>query len=240
VKRELTEAVWKALMDKAWNAGIPHVIFTGGEPTLRPDLFALIRHGEDLGMVTGLITDGLRLVDAAYLNELLQSGLDHVMVLVDSQSENCWSALKALLAGDIAVIAHLTLRAGDLHVLNETLDRLVEMGVQTVSLSAESPDLNPALQSARQVLADRQLRLVWDLPVPYSKFHPVAMEISEEGDGTLLEEGDGRAWLYVEPDGDVLPGQGAYQTVLGNLLTDSWEKVWKAARSSTPNGVETA
>ncbi|RPI79881.1 MAG: hypothetical protein EHM41_23505, partial [Chloroflexi bacterium] len=43
VKRELDSQEWKAIIDKAWAAGIPHLIFTGGEPTLRDDLIELIR-----------------------------------------------------------------------------------------------------------------------------------------------------------------------------------------------------
>ena len=236
VRRELAPEEWKALLDKAWNAGIPHIIFTGGEPTLRSDLCTLIRHGEALGMVTGLITDGLRLAETSYLQELLQSGLDHVMVMVDPDNENSWQALKTVLAEDIAVIAHLTISRSILPNLDETFDRLVEMGVQTGSLSADSLDLQNELQAAREALANRHVRLVWDLPVPYSNFHPVALEIAEEGDGTNLEDGDGRAWLYIEPDGDVLPGQGAYQTVLGNLLTDTWETVWNNARAAAARG----
>ncbi len=61
VKRELSTAEWKTILQKAWAAGIPQVVFTGGEPTLREDLAELIRAAEDLGMVSGLLTDGLRL-----------------------------------------------------------------------------------------------------------------------------------------------------------------------------------
>ena len=35
VDRELTADEWRTILDKAWQAGIPHVTFTGGEPTLR-------------------------------------------------------------------------------------------------------------------------------------------------------------------------------------------------------------
>jgi MoaA/NifB/PqqE/SkfB family radical SAM enzyme len=38
--------------------------------------------------------------------------------------------------------------------------------------------------------------------------------------------GAGRAWLYVEPDGDVLPDQ-SIDRVLGNFLRDPWEKIWQ-------------
>ena len=60
-------------------------------------------------MVTGLITNGLRLVRTQYLHELLQSGLDHVMILLDPQEEQCWEALRDTLAEDIALTVHITL-----------------------------------------------------------------------------------------------------------------------------------
>jgi organic radical activating enzyme len=235
VARELTREEWQAILDKAWNAGVPHAIFTGGEPTLRTDLCALIAHAESLGMVTGLITDGLRLAEEKYLHELLQSGLDHVMILLDPDEDNSWEAVRDTLAEDIALIVHLTLTRDTLPHLEHTLDRLAGMGVQNLSLSASSVDLKDELQRAQALAAERSenpMRLVWDLPVPYSHFHPVAVELAEatpEKD-VVVETGPGRAWLYVEPDGDVLPTQGRYQQVLGNLLVDPWEKVWAQAR----------
>jgi MoaA/NifB/PqqE/SkfB family radical SAM enzyme len=42
-------------------------------------------------------------------------------------------------------------------------------------------------------------------------------------------KGAARSWLYVEPDGDVLPGQGINH-VLGNMLTDPWETIWSEAK----------
>lgn len=234
VKRELSTNEWTAILDKAWQAGIPHVVFMGGEPTLRPDLCKLIGHAETLGMVAGLSTNGLRLNDASYLQELLQSGLDHLMFLLDPDESQSWDALQAVLAEDIAVVVHLTLTRGNLPTFNQIMDRLVEMGVQAVSLSAESLELKEDLKATREAMAERQVRLVWDLPVPYSAFHPVALEISEENvDAEVTSSGPGHAWLYVEPDGDVLPGQGYYQSILGNLVNDSWETVWSNANDWT-------
>ena len=59
--QELDCAQWKAVLERVWQAGIPHVVFTGGEPTLIPFLPELIRHAEALGMITGLNTNGRRL-----------------------------------------------------------------------------------------------------------------------------------------------------------------------------------
>ena len=47
------------------------------------------------------------------------------------------------------------------------------------------------------------LALKHDLPVPYSANHPVALETAEDN----ISGGAGKTWLYVEPDGDVLPAQ---------------------------------
>ena len=58
VDRELTTDEWLSIIDRSWRAGIPHLIFTGGEPTLREDLITLITRAEKNGQVTGLLSDG--------------------------------------------------------------------------------------------------------------------------------------------------------------------------------------
>ncbi len=222
VKREMLTQEWFTILDKAWQAGIPHIIFTGGEPTLRNDLPELIAHAEANGQVTGLLTDGLRLAEPDYLHELLQQGLDHVMIVLDIQDSQAWEGLRDTLAEDIAVTVHLTLTTDNAAQISGTLEKLAEMGVTHISLSASQENLSDALNIAQQKVADLKMTLVWDLPVPYSEFNPVSLEL-EEGDKTL--PGSGNAWLYVEPDGDVLPAQGVLR-ILGNLLSDSWESIW--------------
>jgi organic radical activating enzyme len=224
VKQELPQSEWQAMLKKAWDAGIPHVVFTGGEPTLRPDLPDLIAYASQLGMVTGLITNGVRLAERDYLHQILQSGLDHVMIILDTGDDATWEALRDVLAEDLAVTVHLSITR--YYLLNNTVvfDRLVNMGVKAVSISASSRDLDEFLVPARQAAAERQLRLVYDLPVPYSRLNPVALELVQAGED--IPQGAGKAWLYVEPDGDVLPAQGILE-LQGNLLNDSWDVIWK-------------
>lgn len=222
VNRNLITEEWKTILQKSWEAGIPHVIFTGGEPTLRPDLVDLVAHGEKLGMVTGLLTDGLRLSETAYLHQLLQAGLDHLMLVLDSSDEQSWEALRDTLAEDIFVTVHVTITPRNAGEIGSVIQRLADMKVLSISLSAASEALKPSLEAARDLAAHYHIQLVWDLPVPYSHLNPVALELQEVGEHIA---GGGRAWLYVEPDGDVLPRQG-YNVVVGNLLTDPWEKIW--------------
>ncbi len=225
VARELNTAEWAQVLEKAWGAGIPQVVFTGGEPTLRDDLVSLVEHAEYLGMVSGVLTDGLRLADAAYLNRLLQTGLDHLMILLQPDNDAVWSAIQNALQGDIFVVVHLTLKEADRDAYTKITHHLAELGVPAISLTVAQKDLESTLRFVADDAAALGLRLIWDMPVPYSAFNPVRLEVPSDE----LVEGAGRAWLYVEPDGDVLPTQGA-ETVLGNILTDPWEKIWKAGR----------
>lgn len=225
VTRELSTDEWKTILDKAWLAGIPHVIFTGGEPTLRPDLPELLAHAEKIEQVSGLLTTGLAFTEPAYLNQLLQTGLDHILFLLLPDNPQSWQALENALAADIYVAVHLTLGHALGQPANDLLDRLASMGVKAVSLTAATNDDLPAQELARAHAAAIGLDLVWNLPVPYSAANPVAEETGHAEQASA----EGRAWMYLEPDGDVLPAQGVNQ-VLGNALTSSLKDLWTSTR----------
>ncbi|MFA7406732.1 MAG: radical SAM protein [Anaerolineaceae bacterium] len=224
IDRELTADEWEIIFQKALEQGIPHLLFTGGEPTMREDLPDLILKAEQLGLVTGLLTDGLKLEEDAYRSMLLMNGLDHLMIVFNPDSPAAWEVLEKVLADDIHTTVHLTLKAGE--NLHSHLQRMAEMGVHAVSLTSASLDLASELEDLRNFAAVLQLDLIWDMPVPYSENNPVSLELEQLGEFEA-PEGAGQAWLYVEPDGDVLPSQGLYQQVLGNILTDPWEKIWE-------------
>ncbi len=221
VDRELTTDEWGTILDKAWAAGIPHVTFTGGEPTLRDDLPKLIARAEKNGQVCGLLTDGLKLADKQYLNGLLQTGLDHLLFMLQPSNPGSWKALEAIMPEDIFTTVHLTVSADDTGEALAALERAAALGVKALSLTAS--DKSISLAELQNKAAHLGLELKYDLPVPYSSDHPVAMETAED----QVPEGAGKAWLYVEPDGDVLPAQGVADRVLGNFLRDPWEQIYR-------------
>jgi len=124
VARELSTDEWRRILDKAWQAGIPHIIFTGGEPTLRDDLPELIAHSERIGQVSGLLSDGLRLADEIYLDKLLQAGLDHLLLILHPDDEQSWQAVGNSLVEDLAVPVHLTQTAENQSAITGYLERL--------------------------------------------------------------------------------------------------------------------
>ena len=228
VSRELTTVEWQTVLQKAFENGVPHILFTGGEPTLRQDLPDLLLSAEELGLVTGLLSDGLRLEDEEYLELLLANGLDHLMFILDPANAQQWHILEKILSKDLFTTVHLTLHEGE--DLKPSIKQLAELKVNALSLSEASKNLTEQLQNLRDYAAVMQINLVWDLPVPYSNNNPVTLELENAAD-QKPPEGSGKAWLYVEPDGDVLPSQGMYQQVLGNLLSDPWEEIWKKAQA---------
>jgi len=222
VDRELTTDEWRAILDKAWQAGIPHVTFTGGEATLREDLPELIAYAEKNGQVCGLLTDGLKLADKDYLDLLLQTGLDHILFLLQPEDDKSWAVLETILAEDIYVTVHLTLNSGNIGNAEEILERLAALNVLSLSLTSSDASLADTYDGLRDKAAALGLTLKFDLPVPYSASNPVVYE-AQEG---AIPEGAGNAWLYVEPDGDVLPAQGMSESILGNLLRDEWKTIY--------------
>jgi MoaA/NifB/PqqE/SkfB family radical SAM enzyme len=162
----------------------------------------------------------LKLADKKYLDLLLQTGLDHLLFMLQPGNPDSWKALEVIMPEDIFVTVHLTVAKANAGSASAALERIASLGVKSLSLTFADPGLSvPELQNKAASLG---LALKVDLPVPYSSDHPLAMETSED----KVLEGAGRAWLYVEPDGDVLPAQGMADRVLGNMLRDPWESIY--------------
>jgi hypothetical protein len=223
VERELTTEEWQSIMDKAWQAGIPHIIFTGGEATLRDDLPQLIAHAEKNGQVCGLLTDGLKLADKEYLELLLQTGLDHVMVILQPNEPRSWKAIETIVPQDLFLTVHLTLNKENVNEAKSILERIANLAVENISLSASDSGLLDEMLELQSVASSLRLTIRYDLPVPYSASHPVAIETQDDD----VPAGAGKTWMYVEPDGDVLPAQGEADKILGNFLRDDWESISK-------------
>jgi MoaA/NifB/PqqE/SkfB family radical SAM enzyme len=223
VDRELSTEEWQMIMNKAWQAGIPHIIFTGGEATLREDLPQLIAHAEKNGQVCGLLTDGLKLADKDYLELLLQTGLDHVLVILQPDEPRSWKAIETIVPQDLFLTVHFTLNKGNVNEAKTILQKLANLAVENISLSTSSNDLLDEMLELQSVANSLSLKILWDLPVPYSASNPVMIETADDD----VPAGAGKTWMYVEPDGDVLPAQGEADKVLGNFLKDDWEKIFK-------------
>lgn len=84
---EMTEVQCKSIIDEIAGLNIQHLIFSGGEPLLRKDIFRLVRHAvaRQIKMVD-IITNGLLITDTV-AKELVSCGLNHLTVSIDGLGE---------------------------------------------------------------------------------------------------------------------------------------------------------
>ncbi|MFB0521308.1 MAG: radical SAM protein, partial [Desulfatiglandales bacterium] len=80
--RELTTEQGLNLLDDLATFGVPVVLFSGGEPLLRPDLTELARHAVDSGMRTVISTNGT-LIDEKKAMLFKDAGVSYVGISLD-------------------------------------------------------------------------------------------------------------------------------------------------------------
>jgi radical SAM protein with 4Fe4S-binding SPASM domain len=244
---ELGTEQWFKILDQLWALGVPHIVFTGGEATLRNDLPELIRHAESNGQITGLNTNARRLADERYVQQLVDAGLDHVQVTVEScipeihdemmrakgAFKQTIQGLKNALQAKLYVMTNTTMLRTNLHTIPDTLDYLADIGVPTIGLNAliysghgltvgtglRESELQPILDIATQKTNERGQRLIWYTPTQYCEFDPTANNLGVKGCTAALYS------MCIESNGNVLPCQSYYHP-LGNFLTDSWDSIW--------------
>ena len=148
-KSELSTEQWKVAMKTIWDLGIPHVIFTGGEATLRKDLVELIAFAESLGLITGLLTNGVKLADEAYLNSLIEAGLDHIQITLESSDKEIHnsmtnadsfdktvSGIKNCVKAGIHTITNTTITKDNAAGMVETIQFVHDLGLKSVAANA--------------------------------------------------------------------------------------------------------
>ncbi len=244
---ELTTTQWFQILDRLWELGVPHIVFTGGEATLREDLPELVAYAESKGQITGLNTTARRLSDENYVKKLVQAGLDHVQITVESCDEQIHDrmmqargafrqtirGLKNALASPLYVMTNTTMLRTNYEKIPDTLDFLADLGVPTIGLNALiysgqgltvgtgllENELQPLLETAVQKTSARGQRLIWYTPTQYCQLDPTRNNLGVKGCTAALYS------MCIESNGNVLPCQSYYHP-LGNILADGWDSIW--------------
>jgi radical SAM protein with 4Fe4S-binding SPASM domain len=248
--KELSTEEWFLVLDKVYELGIPHVAFTGGEPTLRDDLPKIITHAQEIGLVSGLITNGRRLKDKSYFDSLVDAGLDHVQITVESYDpkvhdkitglEGSWEetvqGLKNAISSPIYTLSNTTLNQWNVKDILKTIEFLHGLGLQqfacnSLIYSGKAPDvvkdfaledssLEPILTEIQNKARELGMEFIWYTPTEYCVLNPLQLDLGIKSCSAC------RISMCIEPDGTVIPCQ-SYFTPLGNILKDDWKKIWR-------------
>ncbi|MGW8255972.1 MAG: radical SAM protein [Thermoguttaceae bacterium] len=239
---------WKAVLEKLANIGIPHVIFTGGEPTLFPDLAELIFYAEKIGLITGLNTNGRKLADRDFVDSLVRAGISHVQITLQSYRAEVHNAISAAAAFDETLEGISNCIAAGLHTITNTtltrrnmgdaleiVDFLHNLGLRTFAMNGmifsghglhcgdavAVEQLHCVLAAVRDRAAELNMKFLWYTPTDYCRLSPVELELGPRRCNA------GEYSICIEPNGDVLPCQ-SYYCAAGNILRDPWRRIWQS------------
>jgi radical SAM protein with 4Fe4S-binding SPASM domain len=228
------------------DARVPTVSFTGGEPTLRPDLPELIAYAKSRRLRTNLITNGLRCGANGYVERLAAAGLDSAQVSLEAADPDIHDAItghpgawqrtvqgiKHLKAVGIHVHTNTTINSLNRGHLLTLVDFLADMEQPYLSMNMviRTGDAVGSMEIGYQEIGDlvlplkeraneRGMKFVWYSPVPLCLFNPIAHGLGSQS----CSAADGL--LSVAPDGGVLPCSSFEQSV-GSLLREPFAAVW--------------
>ncbi|PWI47477.1 radical SAM/SPASM domain-containing protein [Candidatus Heimdallarchaeota archaeon B3_Heim] len=245
---ELETNTWKDILERLWEISIPHVTFTGGEPTLRQDLSQLIERAELIGIVTGLITNGRKLKEQDYVNNLVEAGLDHFQITLESANESihnqmvgsdlAWNetiaGIKNAVETPIYTLTNTTLTKLNVETIIDTIGLLNELEVEQFAcnsiiyagkgknvskLALNERELLPVLERIQDSADDYGMEFIWYTPTRYCDIDPVNLGLG------VKRCSASHLAMAIEPNGTVIPCQSYYEG-LGNILKDPWEKIW--------------
>lgn len=95
MKSDLTTAEGITLIDQVASTGSPVLVFSGGEPLMRPDIFDLADHAKGKGLLTALATNGT-LIDAAVAERIAAAGFDRVSCSLDGADARTHDGFRGL------------------------------------------------------------------------------------------------------------------------------------------------
>jgi len=246
--RPLDEVQWRGVISRLAAIGIPHVVFTGGEPTLVDALPQLVAHARRKNLIVGLNTNGRRMAEPEFASSLAGAGLNHVQITLESYRPEVHNAMTRSMSFDETVAGIRRSLDARLHTITNTtltrtnaadveplVDFLHELGLRTIAANGMihagcgrgSPEaiaedeLAPVLVRLRDRAAELSMRLLWYTPTAYCRLSPLALELGPRRCNAAENS------ICVEPNGDVLPCQSYYEPA-GNLLSDPWQSIWNS------------
>ena len=252
--RELSTNEWIRVIDKIFELGIPHIVFTGGEPTLRDDLIQLIRYAEERELVTGLVTNGRKLMDASYVDALVNAGIDHIQITLESHDEKVhdgitgvqgsWQetvqGLKNAIGTPVYTLTNTTLNTHNVDDIIETVNFVHNLGLNQFACNGliysgkanaiseefalKCEVLNDLLPKIHNKANKLGLKFLWYTPTRYCHLDPVKLGLGVKSCTAAMIN------MCVAPNGDVYPCQ-SYFVSLGKILEDDWKKIWNQTKS---------
>ncbi len=247
-----TRGFMKVLDRIRFEAEVPSVSFTGGEPLLYEELPKLVRYAvRRNGMRVNLITNGT-LVTPRKAKILARAGLSSAQVSIES-AHTCEhdaitgvpgshaasvKGLQALAAAGIRVHPHITICSLNRHKLADYPAFCREMGAERFSANLIIPagrgdddelmvsysEIGKVVTEVKASASAAAIEFMWYSPTPICLFNPLTKGLGNKGCSAC------EGLLSVDPQGNVLPCS-SWPELVGSLLKEGFKTVWFRQRS---------
>jgi radical SAM protein with 4Fe4S-binding SPASM domain len=251
---EMSTAQVKQVIDKIVDqAKAPTVSFTGGEPTLRPDLPELVAYARSRGLRVNLITNGILCAGADYVESLREAGLHSAQVSLEAAdpdvhnrivgNPDAWArtvqGLRNLKAAGIHTHTNTTINRLNRDHLEGLIDMLADMGQQYLSMNMVIRTGGGAAgctggeddEIGYTSIGELVLRLkkhTESRDMRFVWYSPVPYCLFNPAQHGLGAQSCGAAdgLLSINPAGEVLPCS-SFEQGLGSLLHLDFQEVWQ-------------
>jgi MoaA/NifB/PqqE/SkfB family radical SAM enzyme len=208
------------------------VLFTGGEPLLRKDIFDLIAHAHKIGLLTRITTNGY-LLNREYVSRLKQAGLNQCGVSIDHSDQDVHDQTRKLPGSYERVIRGLgylrecgidrkIISCASREKIPGELECIIELGEKlgVNSIYFTIPFLSGRWTDSREnVLSEKEMACLRSLLK-----HPlVAMEFPT---GRTMCCSYAQSYLHVSAEGDVTPCP-VVPYVMGNIRQEPLADIWR-------------
>ena len=147
---ELTTGEISGLLTQLADLGVLTVTFTGGEPSVRPDIAEILHHARRQGLIIHLMTNATRMT-VPFTNLLREAGVSQIDVSIYGATEAIYEQMTAIQG------SYRQFRQGLLNLAAAALPVVVRMPVTTIN--------HEEIQACRQLVESLHMKFQYCLEI---------------------------------------------------------------------------
>lgn len=241
-RTELTTDEWKKVIDDSQQLGVVSVVFTGGEPLTRPDIYELIDYVNKDEAVALMFCNGL-LLNENNVKKLASSGLHAIHVSIDSPEaaehdkmrgvDGCFEkAVEGLKrCKDAGLLTGISTYATPERLHNGQVIEMIELakklGTDEITIFDVVPTGRLLMEDKKHLLTNEDKAELCRIEEEYNIGHPLPQVITQAHINGPTGNGCFAGWcqFYVTAFGDMTPCDFTPLS-FGNVRDGGVEKSW--------------